>query len=47
MTQELTYLVQTLDFDTASKVVVNERVPWIDGEASQAPIFRSAQYCLL
>ena len=39
LTQELVYLIQTLDFERAKKVRLDERFPFIDTLRSDLPCF--------
>ena len=44
MTRELVYLMQTLDFDTASKVHMDERFPMIDLKDDRYPYYKGTCY---
>ncbi|XP_053373149.1 sulfotransferase 4A1-like [Mercenaria mercenaria] len=44
MTQELTYLVQTLDFETARKVYLDDRFPILELKDDSFPYYRGVKF---
>ncbi|XP_060565968.1 sulfotransferase 4A1-like [Ruditapes philippinarum] len=44
MTQEMVYLIQTLDFDTASKVQLDERFPMIEVKDDRYPYYKGLKF---
>jgi hypothetical protein len=44
MTQEMVYLIQTLDFDTASKVQLDERFPMIEVKDDRYPYYKGTSH---
>ena len=46
MTQELVYLIQTLDFDTASKVHIDERFPIIEVKDDRYPYYKGNKHVM-
>ncbi|XP_053373339.1 sulfotransferase 4A1-like [Mercenaria mercenaria] len=44
MTQEMVYLIQTLDFDTAKAVQIQERFPIIDVKDDRYPYYKGLKY---
>ncbi|XP_060572025.1 sulfotransferase 4A1-like [Ruditapes philippinarum] len=44
MTQEMTYLVQTLDFQTARTVYLDDRFPYLELNDDRFPFYRGVKY---
>ena len=44
LTQEMTYLVMTLNFKTAKTVILDDRFPFIDTKDLNYPYFRGLEY---